>query len=162
MGHSVRARRSCTLRILRWWDGVPVSRVPKQLSYADHAGAYVRAAAARTYEHLAAACQYGAYTQGADWAYHSKAGSTVSDCTAACDAAANCTGFEFANSGAYCSFWFGDACAGPGSRTWHASSGATTYFLGAVTCRRPSGSPPALTRCNPGAHAAPGQPPVLC
>ena len=82
------------------------------------------------------ACSRAEYTEGADWAYHSRAGSTAASCTAACSADSNCTGFELANDGSYCAFYFNGACAGPAAAGWHSSSGYTTY----VGCSSSSGS----------------------
>ena len=83
---------------------------------------------ATNYAHQPGDCSWNKYTEGVDWAYYSHAGSTVSKCLSGCDTIKNCTGFEFSNDGAYCSVWFGGACAGPGSKAWNPSSTETTYY----------------------------------
>ena len=89
-------------------------------------------AGGRTYSHLKGGCSWADYINGSDYTTYSSTGSTVSGCAAACDANITCTGFEIANSGAYCSFWFNAACSGPLSNGWHAPSlpPLTSYFTG--------------------------------
>ena len=82
-----------------------------------------------TYPHESGKCLLAAYIEGIDWAYHSKNGSTVTECLQACKKEEDCTSFEIAGAGEYCMFYFNGACSRSNRENWHPSSGTTTYFV---------------------------------
>ena len=74
----------------------------------------------KPFRRLDGACLWSSYRRDEDFvpppANKSTAPTTVAKCMTECDATANCTGFEFPHSAAYCSFWLNGACPGPSSK----------------------------------------------